>query len=107
MNTGIVIILLTALFALLIFPKILSDGFYTFPQGLFGVWLIAVNWQLAGIFSRGLRWFGIVVGFGLMLVGMFFVLYAIFVSTIQLRIPAAPFNEIVNVPITPANVFLL
>lgn len=106
LNTGIIIILLTALFALLIFPKILSDGFYTFPQGLFGVWLIVVNWKLAGSFSRGLRWFGIVVGFGLMLVGLFFVLYAIFVSTIQLRIPAAPFEEVVNVPVTSANVFL-
>lgn len=106
LNTGITIILLTALFTLLIFPKILSDGFYTFPQGLFGIWLIVVNWKLAGIFSRGLRWFGIVVGFGLMLVGMFFVLYAIFVSTIQLRIPAAPLDEVINVPVTSANVFL-
>ncbi|MFT3750054.1 MAG: hypothetical protein QM768_17185 [Agriterribacter sp.] len=106
LNTGITIILLTALFALLIFPKILSDGFYTFPQGIFGVWLIVVNLKLAGIFSRGLRWSGIVVGFGLMLVGMFFVLYAIFVSTIQLRIPAAPLDEVINVPVTSANVFL-
>ncbi|MBS1571168.1 MAG: hypothetical protein KF825_09980 [Ferruginibacter sp.] len=106
LKAGIIIIVLTAFFALLIFPKILSDGFYTFPQGIFGVWLIVANRKLGGIFSRGLRWFGMVVGFGLMLVGLFFVLYATFVSTIQLRIPAAPLEEVINVPVTKANLFL-
>jgi hypothetical protein len=67
---------------------------------------MVVNWKLVGIFSGGLRWFGMVVGFGLMLVGMFFVLYAIFVSTILLRIPAASLEEMANVPHTPANIFL-
>ena len=61
----------TVLFLLLIFPKILNDTLYMFPQGVFGVWLMVVSWRMQGILSRGLRWFGMVVGFGLALVGTF------------------------------------
>ncbi|GAB3953449.1 hypothetical protein GCM10028805_37180 [Spirosoma harenae] len=103
---GIGALIWTAFFALLIFPKILSDGFYTVPQGLVGLWVMCVSWQLAGLVSNRLRWFGLIVGFGLILVGMFFVLYAIFVSPIHLRIPAASLDEVINVPVTSANIFL-
>jgi hypothetical protein len=69
----------TILFLLLIFPKILNDTLYMFPQGVFGVGLIVVCWRMQGILSRGLRWFGMVVGFGLALVGTFPSGMAIFV----------------------------
>lgn len=99
-------LLFTVLCLLLIFPKIVWDGLYMFPQGIFGVCLIFINLRLKGIISKGLRWFGIVVGLGLTLVGMFIVGYAIFVSTIPFHIPAASFEEIQNIPITSANIFL-
>ena len=69
--TGVVALSFTVLFLLLIFPKILNDTLYMFPQGVFGVWLMVVSWRMQGILSRGLRWFGMVVGFGLALVGTF------------------------------------
>lgn len=69
--TGVGAIAFTVLFLLLIFPKILNDTLYMFPQGIFGVWLIVMSWRLQDILSRGLRWFGMVVGFGLALVGTF------------------------------------
>lgn len=104
--TGIVILSLTALFLIFIFPWIMSDEYYMIPQGMFGVWLIVVNWQLKGILSRGIRWFGIVVGLGLALVGVFEIGYAIFVNPIGLRIPAAPIEEL-EIPVeTTANIIL-
>jgi len=69
--TGIGALSFTILFLLFIFPEILNDTLYMLPQGVFGVWLIAVSRRMRGIFSRGLRWFGIVVGLGLALVGTF------------------------------------
>ncbi|MEP6952268.1 MAG: hypothetical protein ABI863_23455 [Ginsengibacter sp.] len=86
--TGITMICLVILFLLLIFPKIVADTLYMCPQGIFGVWLIGVNRQLSGLFPSGLRWFGMIVGSGLVLVGIFPVGYSIFVDTILLRIPA-------------------
>jgi hypothetical protein len=77
--TGVGALSFTVLFLLLIFPKILNDTLYMFPQGVFGVWLIVVSWRMQGILSRGLRWFGMVVGFGLALVGTFPSGMAIFV----------------------------
>ena len=50
-----------------------------FPQGVFGVWLIVVSWRMQGLLPRGLRWFGMIVGFGLALVGTFPSGMAIFV----------------------------
>jgi hypothetical protein len=103
---GTVALSFTSLFLILIFPKVVSDGLYTFPQGVFGVWLIIVNLRLTGNLPGSLRWFGIVVGAGLMIVGLFSVGYAIFVSPIMLRIPAAPLEEVINIPHSPANIFL-
>lgn len=103
--TGIGALCFTILFLLLAFPKVLDDGLYMFPQGIFGVWLMVVNWRLSGLLPRGIRWFGMVVGFGLMLVGTFPVGYTIFVDTSPLQIPAiAPEDGPVN--FTPANTIL-
>lgn len=104
--TGIMTLSLIALFLLLIFPWIMSDEYYMIPQGMFGVWLIVINWQLTGILSRGIRWFGIIVGLGLALVGIFNIGYAILVDPIGLRIPAAPIKEL-EIPVeTTANIIL-
>jgi hypothetical protein len=93
----------TILFLLLNFPKVLADVLYMFPQGIFGGWLIVICWQMKGILSGGLRWFGMFVGLGLSLVGIYPLGYAIFVDTIILQIPA-PTNEVLeSIPMTFAN----
>lgn len=102
--TGIGAISFTVLFLLLIFPKVVSEALYMFPQGVFGVWLMIVCWQMMSILSRGLKWFGMVVGLGLALVGTFPVGYAIFVDTLILQIPAPSAEAIQKIPFdTPAN----
>jgi len=96
LTTGIVALTLSALFLLLIFPWIMSDEYYMIPQGMFGVWLIVINWQLTGI----------IIGVGLLLVGIFEIGYAICVNPIGLRIPAAPIEEL-EIPVeTTANIIL-
>ena len=87
--TGVATLSFTVLFLLLIFPKILNDTLYMFPQGVFGVWLIVVSWRMRGVLTRGLRWFGMVVGFGLALVGTFPSGMAIFVPWYTLGTPPA------------------
>ena len=103
---GIGSLLFTALFLLLTTPKIIADVLYLFPQGLFGAWLIFFNWHMRGILSKGLRRFGIIVGTGLAIAGMFPVGYAIFVDTIILQIPAAPDEAVQKIPHTTANMIL-
>ena len=83
-----------------------GNGLYSFPPGIVGGWLVVVCWQLAGTFSRGIRWFGIIVGLGLMIFGSFFIGYTIFVDPINLRIPAASIEEFESVPFTHVNIFL-
>jgi hypothetical protein len=78
----------TALFLALGIFKILSDGLYSFPQGIFGIWLIIVNGRLSGKLSKGLRWFGLIVGLGLAILGTVEPGYAIFVDPVILQIPA-------------------
>lgn len=106
LNIGIGALSLTALCLFLTRPKIVSDGLYSLPQGVFGVWLIWVSWRLSKIFSRSMRGSGMVVGLGLTLVGLFFVGYSIFVSSLMLKIPAASLEEAQAVPWTRANDFL-
>ena len=103
---GIGSLLFTALFLLLTTPKIIADVLYLFPQGIFGAWLVFFNWHMKGILSKGLRWFGIVVGAGLILAGIFPVGYAIFVDTIILQIPAASDEAVQKIPHTTANMIL-
>lgn len=85
--TGVGALSFTVLFLLLIFPKILNDTLYMFPQGVFGAWLIVLSWRLQGILSRSLRWFGKIVGFGLALVGTFPSGMAIFVPWYTIGAP--------------------
>ena len=106
-NTGVAAIACTVLFLLMIFPNILADILYMFPQGIFGVWLIIINLKLKGILPVGLRWFGMIVGVGLAMVGIFPPAYAIFVDAILIHIPAPPPELIEKIPVdTPANIFL-
>ena len=104
---GVGAILLVVVLLLLVFPKIVADVLYMFPQGIFGVWLIIVNWRLSGLLPKATRWFGMIVGFGLALVGIFPPGYALFVDPILLQIPAASEEAVAKIPIdTPANTLL-
>jgi len=105
-TTGIVTICFIVLFLLLILPGIVSDILYMLPEGVFGAWLIFICYRMKGILSKGLKRFGMIIGFGFILVGLFFVGYIILVSTIPLRIPAASLEESSNIQITPANSYL-
>jgi len=100
---GIAAAFFTALFLILSFPKITTVVFYMFPQGIFGVWLMIVNWRMKQIVHPALRWFGIIAGLGLALVGTFVIGFAIFVSMDAIRVPAPPMKYY---PETPANLFL-
>lgn len=103
-NVGVTVLSFTVLLLLLILPKIVADPLYMFPQGVFGVWLVFVCRRMKNVLSRGLSWFGIIVGFGLALVGLFPLGYAIFIDTVVLQIPAAPEAVIEKIPTnTPAN----
>jgi hypothetical protein len=104
---GVGALCFTIIFLLLIFPKVLADTLYMFPQGIFGVWVIVSSLRLKEIVPNWLRWFGILVGFGLTLVGIFPIGYAIFVDNIILQIPA-PSDEVINkIPAeTPANIVI-
>lgn len=104
---GVGSLLFTSLFLLLTIPRIMADVLYLFPQGIFGAWLVLFNWRMKGFLSKGLRWFGIIVGSGLILAGIFPVGYAIFVDTIILQIPAALDEAVKRIPTdTIANIIL-
>ena len=103
---GVVTIVFTILLLLLAFPKIVAAVLYMFPQGLFGLWLMIVCWRMKGRFSQGLRWFGIFVGLGLTLVGVFPLGYAIFVDKIMLQIPAASDEVVAKIPANTANIIV-
>lgn len=100
LNITIGALLFIVAILLLVFPKILHDDYYLFPQGIFGVCLILINWRLNGLLPGWLRWFGMVVGLGLTFVGIYPIGYAIFVDTTPFRIPAV---ELTTSPDTPAN----
>jgi hypothetical protein len=73
--------------------KVVNDMAYMLPQGLFGAWLIVANLRLSGLLPRWLRYFGMVVGFGLVLVGIVFPGLAVFVYPNMLKIPAVPVDD--------------
>lgn len=107
LNVGVGALCFTALFLLLNFPKILADTLYMFPQGIFGVWVIIACWRMKKVIPQWLRWFGIIIGFGLMLVGIFPIGYAIFVDSVILHIPAPSDEVMEKIPAdTTANIFL-
>ena len=102
--TGVGVLILVVLLVLLgIGQKIVSNGFYLFPQGIFGIWLVVVNWRLSGSLPAWLRWFGMIVGLGLALVGTCFVGLC-FVYPATLAIPAVPQESIKEVN-SVANTF--
>jgi len=68
---GIAALALTILSLLLIIANLLAGPFFMLWQGVLGIWLIAVNRLVSDTFSRGLRWFGTVVGVGLMIAAVF------------------------------------
>lgn len=107
LNVGIGALCFTVLFLLLIFPKILADTLYMFPQGIFGAWVIIACWRLKGLIPQWLRWFGVIVGLGLILVGIFPMGYGIFVDNIIFHIPA-PSDEVMDkIPAdTTANIMV-
>ena len=73
--------------ALLWIVNVVADDLYLVPQGVLGVWLMVVDRRLSSVLPRGLTRFGVVVGFGLLLVGTFPLAYAIFVDPIGLHGP--------------------
>lgn len=77
---GIVALSLLVLCALVWIANLVEDDYYMVPQGLVGMWLMVVNWKLSRPGSRALARFGMVVGFGLLLVGTFPIAYVLLVN---------------------------
>ena len=46
-----------------------------------------MNWRLLGVLGRGLRWLGMIAGFGMVLVGQFPISYVIFVEPVNYFVP--------------------
>ncbi len=90
---GISAIILVVLLLVLGSSKVVNDMFYMLPQGLFGVWLIVVNMRLTGLMPKRLRFFGLIVGVGLVLVGTVFPGLATLVYPNMLKIPAVPLDS--------------
>lgn len=78
---------LVVLCAVLYLLNVVADDLYLVPQGAFGVWLMFANRRLSRVLPRGLTRFGTVVGFGLVLVGIFPLAYGVFVDPIGLQGP--------------------
>jgi len=90
---GIGALCVATLLLLLGVCKIVNDMAYMLPQGLFGAWLILANLRLSGLLPRWLRYFGMVVGFGLVLVGTVFPGLAVFVYPKMLKVPAVAVDD--------------
>ncbi|WP_426671911.1 hypothetical protein ACPPVU_11800 [Mucilaginibacter sp. McL0603] len=103
---GVAALSFTILFLLLNFPKVLADVLYMVPQGIFGIWLTVACLQKQGDIPGGVRWFGIIVGIGLGLVGLYPIGYALLVDSILLQIPAPSNESLANVPMTTTNAIL-
>jgi hypothetical protein len=103
--TGVWAVIFVVLFVLLgVGGKIVSNGIYMFPQGILGAWLIAVNWRLSGALPAWKRWFGMIVGLGLVLTGICFVGITYVYFPDSLAIPAVAPEKLKEV-ISPANTF--
>jgi hypothetical protein len=104
LSLGVVSLSFIVLCELLWIVNVVADDLYTVPQGTLGVWLMVVNRRLSGVLPRGLAWFGVVVGIGLLLVGTFPLAYGIFVDPIALRGPVPP--DYPSPPFTTANTII-
>ena len=103
-RTGVGALSFVVLLVLLgIGSKLISNGYYMFPQGIFGIWLILVNWRLSGSLPGWLRWAGMIVGLGLALVGVSFVGIS-FVYPSMMGIHPPPIETVKEVN-SPANTF--
>lgn len=103
--TGVGATILVILLVLLgIGQKVVSNGLYMLPQGMFGIWLMLINWRLSGWLPGWLRWLGGIVGLGLVLVGVSFVGLC-FIYPSALAIPAARQEDIKEVN-SAANTFV-
>jgi hypothetical protein len=72
-TVGIIALCGVALFRLLLLVNpAVSDILFMGPIGFVGVWLIVVNWLLAGVLSRAIRITGTIAGVGLVIVGASF-----------------------------------
>lgn len=85
---GVAAISLVALLLALGSLRIVNDMFYMVPQGCFGAWLCLANLRLRNILPPWLRYFGLVVGAGLILVGTVYPGLATFVYPSMWKIPA-------------------
>src|SRR6185437_9121849 len=97
---------LVIIILLLVMPRIMLDDGYLIPQGVFGVCLMIFNWRLKGIFLAVLRGFGIIVGLGLSLVGIYAVGYIILVTPRILYIPAVDPATLPDPSLSVANTVL-
>ena len=87
---GVAALALTMVSLLLIVANVLAGPFFMLLQGLLGIWLVVVNRLVSGAFSRGLRWFGMVIGVGLMIAAVFPVGNFLFVDRLSARFPSTP-----------------
>jgi hypothetical protein len=101
---GLLALSLIVLAVSLIFAHAVWDALYMIPQGLLGVWLIAVSQLGSTEMPRGLTRLGKVAGVGLVLVAAFPISYAIFVDPIGFHGPV-PFDY-VPPQATTANVIV-
>lgn len=87
---GMSALCLVALLLVLGVCNVDNDMAYMLPQGLFRAWLIVANVRLSGFLPQWLRYFGMVVGVGLVMVGTVFPGLAAFAYPNMLKIPAVP-----------------
>jgi hypothetical protein len=102
---GIGALALTVFLVAMIFSKlnITADVLYMIPQGMFGAWLVIVNRRTPEILPVGLRRLGIVAGIGLLIVGLFPILFAVLVDVMILHgEPSEPYSP----PPTTANLVI-
>jgi hypothetical protein len=84
---GIIAFALAVVCLALIFMHLAWDAVYMIPQGMIGLWTLLVSWRLSGVLGRGVRWLGMIAGFGILLAGQFPVSYVIFVEPMNYFVP--------------------
>ena len=88
--------------SVLIFTHITSDMLYMAPMGLVGLWLLLVNNQRHGLWSRPLMWTGRVAGAGLLLIGIGLLIFGLTVAPAVFVRPLTT-AEIDAQTLTPGN----
>jgi hypothetical protein len=88
--------------SVLTFAGMATDMLYMGPAGLVGVWLLLVNGKQRRIVSGAVGWTGMVAGFGLVLIGLGFLIYGFGVAPAMFLRPLTT-AEIDAQTLTPAN----